>query len=336
MLRHWVGHTRCLSYLVCAELAAEREEPHEGSSLRGLCNRKSSAGRSPDRPAREWLPACHSEQHARKTAATQSLTRDRIPAKCLEARITCLLGDQVSKLASSWLSDAQVRSGLAASLDTLFSRVQVEGERRRAPPGFLHPWIEWMISRGNFAPSVCPEWSSFSTFRGPQASRPLEGPVSEIREWHCHIRFPSLWQSGWAIMKCVVLLLCVLLAGSASAARPAAETHTEVITLNESRCQACTDLLSLLQTRLQDPTMQQQLMQYVIQDVCPQLPQADRTQCSLFAPLVIASAVGWVRGQSPIAICTRVSLCPATVRGFWKLNRLTSLFRLLWQQCCLD
>ena len=123
-------------------------------------------------------------------------------------------------------------------------------------------------------------------------------------------------------MKCAVLLLCLVLAGTANAARPAAEPHNELVTLNESRCQACTDLLSLLQTRLQDPTMQQQLMQYVIQDVCPQLPQSDRTQCSLFAPLVIASAIGWVREQSPVTICTRVSLCPATVRSgprFWKL-----------------
>lgn len=115
-------------------------------------------------------------------------------------------------------------------------------------------------------------------------------------------------------MKSAAMLLCLLVAGAANAARPAAETHSEVVTLNESRCQACTDLLSLLQTRLQDPTMQQQLMQYVIQDVCPQLPQSDRTQCSLFAPLVIASAIGWVREQSPVTICTRVSLCPATVR----------------------
>lgn len=55
-------------------------------------------------------------------------------------------------------------------------------------------------------------------------------------------------------------------------------------------------------------------MQYILQDVCPQLPEQTRTQCSIFAPLVVASAVGWVREQSPVTICTRLTLCPDTVR----------------------
>ena len=109
------------------------------------------------------------------------------------------------------------------------------------------------------------------------------------------------------------LLVC-LLAASALARQPALLRAGDALVINEMPCTACTNLLTMLQSRLDDPTSQQQLMQYVLQDVCPQLPQETRTQCSIFAPLVIASAVGWVREQSPVTVCTRVGLCPDTVR----------------------
>ena len=139
------------------------------------------------------------------------------------------------------------------------------------------------------------------------------------------------------------VLACLVAATACAARLPALLQADDGVVINETPCTACTNLLTMVQARLDDPTSQQALMQYVIQagpalrppaaasglsligvgpprrllpaqDVCPQLPEAERSQCSIFAPLVIASAVGWVREQSPVSVCTRMSLCPDSVR----------------------
>lgn len=109
------------------------------------------------------------------------------------------------------------------------------------------------------------------------------------------------------------LLTVACLALSCLALRPELSQNVIVSTSNETPCDACTQLIVLAKAYVSNPTTQQRIMTFVLQDICPKLPEADRQYCTIYAPLAVAAASGWIQSRQPSDICGQAGLCAARV-----------------------
>ena len=102
-------------------------------------------------------------------------------------------------------------------------------------------------------------------------------------------------------------------AGQTAALLPASANQT--LKVDETPCEACTNLVTILKAYIANPTTQQQAMNYVLENVCPKLPAEDRQYCAIYTPIAIAAAAGWVASRDAAALCSQIQLCPAKVRS---------------------
>ena len=109
---------------------------------------------------------------------------------------------------------------------------------------------------------------------------------------------------------CAVLAL-LSVAGRCTALLP--NTQPTPLGLQETPCEACVSLISILKAYATDPTTQQKVMSFILTDVCPQLPADDRQYCAIYAPIAVAAASGWIQGRDATSICGQVQLCPTKV-----------------------